>query len=63
VDEEDLDDMEKEILGLGSEAEEEGEEDLDDVDKALLGLAGDGDETEEEVSDGGMDADQAYFYH
>jgi Ino eighty subunit 1 len=57
VDEEDLDDMEKEILGLGSEVEEDGEEDLDDVDKALLGLAGDGDETEEEVSDGGMDVD------
>ncbi len=55
ADEEDLDEMEKEILGLGSEAEEDGDEDLDDVDKALLGLGGD--ETEEEVSDGGMDVD------
>jgi Ino eighty subunit 1 len=55
ADEEDLDDMEKEILGLGSEAEEDGDEDLDDVDKELLGLGGD--ETEDEVSDGGMDVD------
>ena len=59
-DEEDLDDMEKEILGLGSEGEEEGDadadEDLDDVDKALLALKG-GDETEDELSDGGMDVD------
>lgn len=50
--EEDLDDMEKEILGLGSEAEdveEDVDEDLDDVDKALLGLRGD--ETEEEEND------------
>lgn len=58
-DEEDLDDMEKEILGLGSDAEDDGDgdgdEDLDDVDKALLGLTGD--ETEEEGSDGGMDVD------
>lgn len=46
---EDLDDMEKEILGLGSEAEEEeAEEDLDDVDKALLGLRGD--DTDDEGS-------------
>ena len=56
---EDLDDMEKEILGLGSENDEdddvEGEEDLDDMEKALLGIRGD--ETEEEVSDGGMDVD------
>ncbi|KAI6248056.1 Ino eighty subunit 1 [Erysiphe necator] len=44
---EDLDDMEKEILGLQSDVEE-GDEDLDDVDKALLGLGGD--ETEEENS-------------
>jgi Ino eighty subunit 1 len=58
-DEEDLDDMEKEILGLGSEAEEDGDadEDLDDVEKQLLGLRGRGDETEEDVSDGGMDVD------
>ncbi|KAF4629346.1 hypothetical protein G7Y89_g8803 [Cudoniella acicularis] len=50
-----LDDMDKEILGLGSEADDDGDEDLDDVDKALLGLGGD--ETEEEVSDGGMEVD------
>ena len=51
--EEDLDEMEKALLGLASEAEEEAEEeeDLDDVDKALLGL------TEEEGSEGGMDLD------
>jgi Ino eighty subunit 1 len=49
-DEEDLDEMDKEILGLGSENDDE--EDLDDVEKALLGLRGD--ETEEELSDGGM---------
>jgi Ino eighty subunit 1 len=52
-DEEDLDEMEKELLGLGSgdddEIEAEAEEDLDDVDKELLGLGGD--ETEEEGSD------------
>ncbi|KAE8442434.1 hypothetical protein EG329_003335 [Mollisiaceae sp. DMI_Dod_QoI] len=53
-DEEDLDDMEKEILGLGSEDEGDGDEDLDDVDKALLGLQGD--ETEDDNSDG-MDVD------
>ncbi|KAL5317796.1 hypothetical protein ACEPPN_014896 [Leptodophora sp. 'Broadleaf-Isolate-01'] len=52
--EEDLDDMEKEILGMGSDAED-GDEDLDDVDKALLNLGG-GDETEDEASDG-MDVD------
>ncbi|KAG0645404.1 Ino eighty subunit 1 [Hyphodiscus hymeniophilus] len=46
-----LDEMEKEILGLGSG--EDPEEDLDDVDKELLGLGGD--ETEEEGS--GMDID------
>lgn len=50
--EEDLDDMDKQILGLGSEADDGegdvmGEEDLDDVEKALLGLQGD--ETEEEA--------------
>jgi Ino eighty subunit 1 len=57
-DDEDLDDMEKEILGLGSEAEDgDADEDLDDVEKQLLGLRGQtGDETEEEVSDG-MDVD------
>lgn len=49
---EDLDDMEREILGLQSE---DGDEDLDDVDKALLGLGGD--ETEEENSDEIMYAD------
>lgn len=51
--EEDLDEMEKALLGLASDAEEEAEEeeDLDDVDKALLGL------TEEEGSEGGMDID------
>ena len=54
-DDEVLDDMEKEILGLGSGEDEEVEEDLDDVDKELLGLGGD--ETEEEGSDGGMDVD------
>lgn len=54
-DEEDLDDMEKEILGLGSGEDEEAEEDLDDVDKELLGLGGD--ETEEEGSEGAMDVD------
>jgi Ino eighty subunit 1 len=49
-DEEDLDDMEKELLGLGSgeDEEAEAEEDLDDVDKELLGLGGD--ETEDEGS-------------
>ncbi|CAL3963198.1 hypothetical protein PZA11_000885 [Diplocarpon coronariae] len=49
-DEEDLDDMEKEILGMGSD-EGDADEDLDDVDKALLNLGGD-DETEDENSDG-----------
>lgn len=56
MDDEDLDEMDKELLGLGSgEDEDVGavEEDLDDVDKALLGLGGD--ETEEEISD--MDVD------
>ncbi|KAI9742669.1 MAG: hypothetical protein M1818_003810 [Claussenomyces sp. TS43310] len=51
--EEDLDEMDKELLGLGSDVE--GEEDLDEVEKALLGMPGE--ETEEEVSDGGMDMD------
>lgn len=50
----DLDDMDKEILGLGSEADDDGDEDLNDDDKALLGLGGD--ETEEDVSDA-MDVD------
>lgn len=57
MEEEDLDDMEKEILGMGSENEDEsaeGEEDLDDVEKALLRMRGD--ETEDE-SDGGMEVD------
>lgn len=54
--EEDLDDVDKALLGLGSEGEAEPEdEDLDDVEKALLGLRGD--ETEEEGSEGGMDID------
>lgn len=49
--EEDLDDVEKTLLGLdgGEEEDEAADEDLDDVDKALLGLGGD--ESEEE--DGG----------
>jgi Ino eighty subunit 1 len=56
--EEDLDDMEKEILGIGSDDEgpDERDEDLDDMDKEILGIGGD--ETEEEQgSDGGMDVD------
>jgi len=54
MEDEDLDDMEKEILGLGSGEEEEMEvgaeadEDLDDVEKELLGLGGE--ETEEDES-------------
>jgi Ino eighty subunit 1 len=48
AEEEDLDDMDKEILGLGSEADED--EDLDDVEKALLCLKGD-DETEDDLSE------------
>ncbi|CAD6499852.1 BgTH12-03958 [Blumeria graminis f. sp. triticale] len=47
---EDLDDMEKEILGLQSDCED-GDEDLDDVDKALLGLGGEETEEEEEEED------------
>ncbi|KAI0997278.1 Ino eighty subunit 1 [Podosphaera aphanis] len=46
---EDLDDMEKEILGLQSDGGEDSDEDLDEVDKALLGIGGD--DTDEEVSD------------
>lgn len=49
VDDEDLDDMDKELLGLGSGEDE----DLDDVEKALLGIGGD--ETEDEISE--MDVD------
>lgn len=54
-DDEDLDDMDKELLGLGSGEEDvpEVDEDLDDVEKELLGLGGD--ETEEEASE--MDVD------
>ena len=52
-DQEDLDDMDKELLGLGSD-EAGPDEDLDDVEKELLGLGGD--ETEDENSDG-MDVD------
>jgi Ino eighty subunit 1 len=56
MEDEDLDDMEKEILGLASGEEgEAGAEDLDDVDKELLGLGAD--ETEEEGSEGGMEVD------
>lgn len=56
MEDEDLDDMEKEILGLASgEDGEAGAEDLDDVDKELLGLGAD--ETEEEGSEGGMEVD------
>jgi Ino eighty subunit 1 len=36
MDEEDLDNMDQEMLGLGSEAEEDGDEDLDDVDDEAL---------------------------
>jgi Ino eighty subunit 1 len=48
-DDEDLDEMEKQILGMvgsGDDDDLEPDEDLDDVDKELLGLGGD--ETEEE---------------
>lgn len=48
---EDLDDMDKEILGLGSEADDD--EDLNEVDKVLLGIGGD--DTEEDTE--GMDVD------
>lgn len=54
MEDEDLDDAEKEVLGLGS-GDEDGAEDLDEVDKELLGIGGD--DTEEEGSDGGMDVD------
>ncbi|TVY94104.1 Ino eighty subunit [Lachnellula willkommii] len=50
-----LDDIDKEILGLGSEADDDADEDLNDDDKMLLGLGGD--ETEEDISDGAMDMD------
>jgi Ino eighty subunit 1 len=53
---EDLDDMDKEILGLGSEADDDGDEDLNDDDKMLLGGLG-GDETEDDISEGAMDVD------
>lgn len=52
ADEDDLDDMDKELLGLASEDEADPEEDLDDVEKALLGMRED--ETEDE---GAMDID------
>ncbi|KAG9245870.1 hypothetical protein BJ878DRAFT_499573, partial [Calycina marina] len=51
---EDLDDMDKELLGLGSGDEERPDEDLDDVEKELLGLGGD--DTEDDNTDG-MDVD------
>lgn len=64
--EENLDDLDKEILGLGSEAGgDEDEMELDDVDKALLGIDA-GDETESdhamdygdgEQDDSGMESD------
>jgi Ino eighty subunit 1 len=56
-DEEDLDDMDKAILGLGSENDDDSdnEEELDDVDRELLAIAGD--DTEDDMSDGGMDVD------
>lgn len=55
-DDEDLDDVDKELLGMGSDDENgEVDDDLDDVDKALLNLGG-GDETEDDNSDG-MDVD------
>lgn len=60
--EDDLDDVDKALLGLEgqSEGEEDGEnevaedDDLDDVDKALLGLRGD--ETEDEGEGSGMES-------
>lgn len=56
MDDEELDDAEKEALGLGSGDEDDaGAEDLDDVDKELLGIGGD--DTEDDASDGGMDVD------
>lgn len=54
AEEEDLDDMDKEILGLGSEADEE--EDLDEVEKALLCLKGGDDDSEDDLSEA-MDVD------
>jgi Ino eighty subunit 1 len=56
MEDEELDDAEKEVLGLGSGDEDDaGAEDLDDVDKELLGIGGD--DTEDDASDGGMDVD------
>lgn len=51
---EDLDDMDKELLGLGSDNDDD-EEDLDAIEKSLLGIGGD--ETEADISDMGMDMD------
>ncbi|ATZ49979.1 Bcies1 [Botrytis cinerea B05.10] len=48
----DLDDMDKELLGLVSDDDEDG---LDPMEKSLLGIGGD--ETEIEASDTGMDVD------
>lgn len=56
MEDDELDEAEKEALGLASGDEDEaGAEDLDEVDKELLGLGAD--ETEEEASEGGMDVD------
>ncbi|PQE34005.1 INO80 chromatin remodeling complex Ies1 protein [Rutstroemia sp. NJR-2017a WRK4] len=49
----DLDDMEKELLGLGTDNDDDDE--LDVMERSLLGLAGD--DTEADISDMGMDID------
>ncbi|KAJ8066376.1 hypothetical protein OCU04_005443 [Sclerotinia nivalis] len=51
---EDLDDMDKELLGLVTDNDDD-EDDLDMIEKSLLGIAGD--ETEADISDMGMDVD------
>lgn len=56
MEDEELDEAEKEVMGLGSGDEDEaGGEDLDEVDKEILGLGGD--DTEDDASDGGMEVD------
>jgi Ino eighty subunit 1 len=55
MEDDELDEAEKEVLGLVSGDEDEAAEDLDEVEKELLGLGAD--ETEEEASEGGMDVD------
>ncbi|APA09731.1 hypothetical protein sscle_05g045010 [Sclerotinia sclerotiorum 1980 UF-70] len=50
----DLDDMDKELLGLVTDNDDD-EDDLDMMEKSLLGIAGD--ETEADISDVGMDVD------